>query len=728
MPLLYAVTLFVSAALLFVVQPMIGRLVLPLLGGTPAVWNTCMVFFQAALLAGYAYAHALPRWLGVRRHALLHALVLLLPLLVLPLGIPAFWPAPSEAAPVPWLLGLLFASVGLPFVVLATTAPLLQRWLAASSHASGRDPYYLYAASNLGSLLALVSYPFLIEPQLSLADQRSWWSVGYALWAGLCLIGTAFGARAARPEKAITNNEEPESPPDRRRVGRWVLLGFVPSGLLLSVSTYLTTDIAAVPLLWVAPLALYLVTFILSFARYRVVSGRILARGMPLVVVMVVVMLLTESTDPIVVVLALHLLGLFWISLFCHTRLAEDRPAPRYLTGFYLWLSLGGVLGGLFVGLLAPVLFSAYVEYPLLLVLACSLRVRNNEDVKAWRRDLTFAVGLAAVTLALVLAVPHTDIVEGKYALGVMFGIPAVVCYTTLERPLRFALGLGALFLAGIAHEGAHGRTVARKRSFFGVHRVTIDPTGSFRQMVHGNTIHGIQNLDPSRSREPLMYYHPSGPCGRFMEAMKDDPRMRRVGLIGLGAGALTCFAEKGQHWTYFEIDPAVIELANKHFTFLEECPARVDIMEGDARLSLAASDERFSMIVIDAFSSDAIPVHLLTREAFALYQERLEEDGLILMNLSNRYLDLRPVLAALCDDAGLTCLFREELNMTEAEKKEGKAASQWAVMGKPSATHPQLFGGGKLWQQLQRGPDDPVWTDDYSNLVRVLRWLGARD
>ncbi len=722
MTFLFALTLFLGSALLFAVEPMIGRLVLPLLGGTPAIWNTCMVFFQAALLAGYAYAHAAPTRLGIRRHAILHVLLLAVPWLVLPLGVPGGWSDPGDAAPVPWLLGLLLLMVGLPFFVLSTTAPLLQRWLAATRDRDAGDPYFLYAASNLGSLIALIGYPLVLEPLLPLSEQGRVWSIAYGVWMLLMIVCVVWLWKAARPEETVQERIEAEAPSFRRKL-RWVLLSAIPSGLLLSVTTYITADVASVPLLWVLPLSLYLLTFVLAFARRQLLAPAVLSRWLPLMVLVLVLAMLSEATEPAALLVVLHVFGLFWLALFCHSELARDRPPPHFLTSFYLLLSLGGVLGGLFTALLAPLLFSSVVEYPLLLVLTCLLR--PSLPGKPWKRlDLLIPAGLGVTTAVVVLVAQHLEVPAGAISLGVMFAVPVFLCYTFLERPWRFGLGMGAILLASGLYQGVHGRTETRMRSFFGVHRVTVDVTGSFRVLVHGNTVHGMQSLDPAKSRVPTSYYHPSGPAGQVFKSLANDERLKKVGLLGLGAGGLTCYADKGQEWTYFEIDPAVIYLARDSgwFTYLRECPAQLHIVEGDGRLTLARSEEEFGLLVVDVFSSDAIPVHLMTREALAIYRQHLTPDGLILVNISNRFLDLAPVLAALARDStpSMLALYQEDLGKSDKEGREGKYPSQWLILA-PSlaaAEKVRLRGG---WQSL-RAPEGPSWSDDYSNPLGALK------
>jgi hypothetical protein len=727
--LLFTLTLFLSAALLFLVQPLVARLVLPLLGGTPAVWNTCMVFFQAVLLAGYAYAHAAPRWLGPRRQPFLHLLLLPLPFLVLPLALPAN-ATPPAAVPVFWLLGLLFVVAGLPFFVVSTSAPLLQRWFSETGHPAARDPYFLYAASNLGSILALAAYPVVVEPLLTLAGQSRLWMTGYAVLTVLIAACTFCLWRAHGAQVRAPADKTP--PPTWRRRLRWLLLAFAPSSLMLSVTTYITTDIAAIPLLWIAPLTLYLLTFVVAFARKPLLPHRFVVRWTPLAVLVVVLLLLLfERTEPVFLLIALHLFGLFWIALMCHGELAQTRPVSRDLTEFYFWLSLGGVCGGLFNALLAPLLFNSIVEYPLVLVLACALRPASPGPKKqsvasfTWR-DAILPLGVGVLTAALVFGIQNYGPNLGRFNAGLMFTIPLVLCYTMQERPLRHALGIGALLLASYFYRGEYGEAQYRTRSFFGVHRVTLDPSGKFRDLVHGSTIHGRQNLDPARRREPLTYYYRTGPAGQVFAALKEDERLQRVGIVGMGAASLCAYAEPGQRWTFYEIDPAVVFIARDSglFTFFRDCKTEPAVVLGDARLTLTRSEEKYGLLVIDAFSSDAIPIHLLTREALDVYRRRLDDDGVLLFNISNRYLDLETVLADLARNVTppMTCISLEDRALSNAEKEAGKSPSHWIALAATPEALAKIRRKGS-WQLLPGRPGAAIWRDDYSNLLSVIKW-----
>ncbi len=753
----FALTLFLSAALLFLVQPMVGKLLLPLLGGTPAVWNTCLVFFQSLLLAGYLYAHLAIDRLGVTRQARWHLLVLLLPLAAFvvagyfvgsPVPIVVSLLPTDEEYPIFPLLAMLLLAVGPAVWVLATTSPLLQRWFAALS---SRDPYPLYAASNAGSLLGLLAYPFLVEPYLSLTTQQELWALGVVVYLGLTLSCAARlwsrGVDSPSPPPPLPSEErgevinapsEPSSSPCERptlaRILRWVALSALTAALLCAATTHLTTDLAPMPLLWVVPLALYLGSFILVFWHWPAALHRFCGRLMAMLLIFLVLMLMTRSTEPLVVTLGLPLVTLFVITLVCHGELALDRPAKEYLTSFYLFLSLGSVLGSLFCALVAPLLFHrlGLVEYPLALVLAALVRPDTAID-RPCLGDWLAPLLLGGATAALVLAVPHwlgptPDTNDPNYLMdrivrvGVMFGVPSVVAFALVRRPLRYALALTALLLAATLDVGPSGVVLHTERNFFGTLRVTRSQDGRFVRLVHGTTQHGQQALESDDPLKPLMYYHPTGPAGRVMRALPPQ-RRRRVGAVGLGCGAMAAYAQPGEQWTFYEIDPAVIRLAKdtRYFTYLERCRGELTIVPGDARRMLEReADGSFDILILDAFSSDAIPVHLLTREALALYVRKLRPEGVLLFHVSNRYLDLAPMLGRLAaaHDPPLWAYVDQDVP-TPSQQEEGKFASTWMLLG-GDQVH-ELARQDRRWDR-QPETEGSLWTDTFSNLLAVWR------
>jgi hypothetical protein len=727
---IYTLTIFVSATLLFMVQPMFARMVLPLLGGSPAVWNTALVFYQTVLLLGYGYAHLSTRLLGVRRQAGLHMLLLVLPLLVLPLQIPAGWSPPTASSPIPWLLALLTAAVGLPFLVVSTSSPLIQKWFAATGHRSSADPYFLYAASNLGSMLALLSYPLVIERTLRLSDQSRLWSIGYYVLIALvaacaAIVWRAPASAVAAVESAPAERAERLAP---RRVLRWILLAFVPSSLMTSVTTYISTDIAAIPLLWVVPLAIYLLTFILVFASRPPLRHSWMLRAQPVVTALLAFVLLSGANQPIVLIVALHLAAFFVITMVCHGMLAQDRPGVQNLTAFYMWMSFGGMLGGLFNAIIAPLLFTSIAEYPLVLFVACLVvpgLIQAAKRPTERAMDLLLPATVALVGVALVRLRPAA--LDSYWLLmGLGYGLPLLLGLAMLRRPLRFAVLVGALLLGGSLLTNRFGNQVYTERSFFGVHKVVqfrLISSGDYHALIHGNTYHGTQSLDPARAREPLNYFYATGPAGQMFSALGQRHAKQGVAVVGLGAGSLACYAQPGQPWTYYEIDPAVERIARDPalFTFLRDCTPDAPVILGDARLSLSqAAGARYGIMFLDAYSSDSPPLHLLTREALQVYLQRLEPDGVLMFNITNRHLNLEPILGALARDAGLTALVGDDRQIDPADAARAKAPSRWVVM----ARTPQDLGplaSDPRWQAPRIPEGTPVWTDDFASLVTAL-------
>lgn len=733
MLIIFILSLFTSATLLFLVQPMFAKMVLPKLGGTPAVWITCMVFYQAALLGGYVYAHLITSRLRVKRQLVLHLVLLLSAFLFLPVGLASAGTPPVEANPIPWLFMLMLLSVGLPFFVISTTAPLLQKWFALTLHPAARDPYFLYVASNLGSMIALLGYPILVEPCLTLAQQSWAWSLGYGLLATLIVVcGVILWRSLARqpPDQVMPEPAPaviPAAPPNisgavnwRRRFW-WVLLALAPSSLLLGVTEFITTDIAAVPLLWVVPLALYLSTFCLTFAPRPLVRLDSMVRAQPFFILALAILFLWGSQSEGPWVIPLHLLTFFVTAMVCHGELAQSRPPTANLTEFYLWIAVGGVLGGLFNAVVAPLAFKKVVEYPLAIVLACLLRPGRNDDQRHSRLldfGLPLALGLVLFAVVQVFSNRTVGLLLTISCLTVM------LCYSFANRPLRFGLGVAVIMLVGTLIGSRGFGLIHGERSFFGVLQVMSDPDRDYHLLYHGSTLHGAQSIDPARQREPLTYFCPRGPVGQVFEAFNEADTPREVAILGLGTGSLACYASVGQHWTFYEIDPAVERLArdSRYFTYLRDCPAKLEVILGDARLSLArAPDHRYGLIFFDAFSSDAVPTHLIDREAIKLYLDKLADGGLMVFNISNRYLDLQPVLANLAQDQGLVALVQRHL-VTEAEQDAYYLNSMWVVMARRQDDLGRLAKNG-AWQPVHGKPGARLWTDDFSDVFSALKW-----
>ena len=724
--LLFGATTMVSASLIFVVQPMFSKMVLPLLGGAPAVWNTAMMFFQGTLLLGYTYAHLLTRHFSWRNQVMLHLALMSIAFLALPIAPYAGWLPPTDELPIPWLVGLFSVSVGLPFFAIAANAPLLQRWFSVSSNSMASDPYFLYAASNFGSIAALLAYPLLIEPAIGLSRQSSVWTVGYASLLALIAL-CAFSIRRNAQSSAVAASDDFGSAARSdvtwpRRIN-WMILSFVPSSLLLGVTAHIATDIASAPFIWVLPLALYLLSFIFVFSRRVVLRPAWMIKAQPYLVIVVAISLWGAAAGWLYFLL-LHLVTFFVCAMVCHGELAKRRPAPADLTSFYFFMSLGGFLGGVFNALIAPVLFDTVAEYPIALVLACLLRPATSHSSKFnWALDVLLPTGLL-----LAVAIPGRPFGAfatefGPLALFPLLVAVGIILFSFRDRPVRFALGIGAAVVA-LAFAVGPRNVLDRERSFFGVHWVQAASAGQFNLLWNGTTEHGAQHTAPPRWREPLSYYHRDGPFGQIFRAFAGTENLKRVGVIGLGAGALACYRKSGDDWTFFEIDPVVVRLAisSRYFHYLSECAPDASVVIGDARLSLQrAPDSFFGLLVVDAFSSDAIPVHLMTREAVALYRAKLQNDGVLVLHISNRHLDLEPILARLAHDAGLIALANEYRPLDTQQRANIKREAHVVVIGRTNRQFDHLVKSGQ-WRKLSFPEKFSVWTDDYSNVLGALR------
>jgi hypothetical protein len=659
---LYTATTFVSALLLFSVQPMFAKMVLPVLGGSPSVWAVAMCFFQAALLAGYVYAHLLIRFLSPRAGGFVHLAVFALALVALPIGIPASWHEPPTGDPYLWQMSLFAIAVGPPFFAVAANAPLLQAWFSRTGHPHGRDPYFLYAASNLGSLLALLSYPLILEPTLGLQALSSAWAGSFLLlWA---MIAACFFVLYAVPNMeaptAGAAGAPAEAPTWTGRLG-WIGLAFVPSALLTAFTNHVTTDVASAPLLWVLPLALYLLTFVLVF-RERSLIPRPILLPLHLASVVVALVALSQSRhESWFVSSSIGVLVFFTSATVAHRTLYELRPAPQFLTEFYLWMSLGGVLGGLFAALIAPRIFSEIFEYPLLLALSMACRpgalrvgLRDRDEL------LTLWLLIAGALLALVWVPWGATKLEVDFfrygataALAAAFAVVLLAMYRWPPRQLVMALMMCLVVIwlpSGVRKGDA-------QRSYFGVYRVV--ETGEYNILMHGTTLHGAQKVRDEFGAAivdttPGTYYHEASPMAHAVkfvrEALPAGESKGRFGVIGLGSGSMACHSEEGEAWRFFEIDPVMVGIAKnpRNFSYLANCQPEADIVLGDARLTLAKeADSSFDALIVDAFSSDAVPVHLMTAEALQLYLRKLTPTGVVVLHVSNRYLDLEGVLGA---------------------------------------------------------------------------------
>ncbi len=729
-----------SAILLFSVQPMFTKIVLPTLGGSPGVWSVAMVFFQAMLLAGYGYAHVLTTWLAPRRAALVHVAVMMIVLLVaLPIGLTTSLGKPPADGATGWLFAVFTLSVGLPFFIVSAHGPLLQAWFARTGHANAKDPYFLYAASNAGSLVALLSFPFVVEPLLSTRAQTTLWSFGFAfLIAAVALCAAFLPARAAPAidaEKATT--EAAASAPTLRHRLTWCVLAFVPSGLLVAVTAHISTDVAAAPLLWVIPLSLFLLTFILTFQPRPWLSHRFMLTLQPGLAVAVLLLAGQLMSGGVVLALAVTLAAFFVSAMVFHGELVRLRPAAHHLTSFYVWMSIGGVLGGVFAGLLAPHLFNTVFEYSLLFMVACVFRLK---DCPVPARKTMLVAGICVfgsiLLLAMIMQPNGFRLAESGTRLAFAACGAAILALLAMVRDFKMiAIAAVPISLAvGFAPSGKDG--VISVRSFFGVSEITTSADGKLRYLAHGTTYHGAQRLDQIGTGErpdPLTYYYHGGPFDQTIRATRaaKGGTLGSVAIVGLGTGSQACLKKPGENWTFFEIDPYVVRIAKNPalFTFLSVCDPSAGIIVGDARLMMKdIAPEQFDLIVVDAFSSDSIPLHLLTREAMELYRAKLAPGGALVFHLSNRNLTIAPFVAATAATLSLQTWRSMKQSLAAADVAAGKASTDIAVVTDNPAVLAALTAADAdgRWSNITPQANQPhvqPWTDDFSNIL-MAAWL----
>ena len=739
---LFVLTILVGSFLLFQVQPMVARMVLPKLGGAPAVWNSAMLVYQALLLGGYAYAHWLGRF-AVRRQATIHVALLLVAAIWLPIGIANIGNAtPGQEAL--WVPLLLTASIGPVFFAVAAQAPLIQRWFAADVRAG--DPYYLYAASNLGSFAGLISYPALVEPNLPLAAQSWGWTAGYAV---LVALVAATAAARWRSRAIETTDEAPvadEPRPTLRRQLHWLLIAAVPSGLMLSTTTHLTTDIVAMPLLWVLPLGLYLLSFVVAFSNAEAIKQtfRVLA---PAVLLIAGGQALLSTGGGSMLVALMSLVMLFVVATALHDYLHHLRPAPQHLTLFYLVMSAGGVVGGLFAALFAPLLFDWVYEHPILVLAAAALLplpafLPWNDWLKV-KKPLPYVLVMLLIAVGACWNLAHGWDGTFQGTNGLWAGLILLVGLLVVAWRWAYVMVLALLMLGvGGVDTLQKGEGGMRERSYFGVYTITDDPYNHQRRLAHGTTLHGLQNTQPGRELEPTTYYgHQSGVGLTLDRASQLAGPNAAIGIVGLGAGTLSCYRKPGQHWTIFEIDPVMVDIARdpSKFTFLSKCAGDTPIVIGDARLQIEQGPAaQFDILVIDAFSSDAIPLHLLTKEAIGIYTRALKPDGVLLIHISNRFFDLQPVLAAEAKARGWSSAVRLD-PAGGGDEASMSAASNWVAFTATPQRLNQLTGGivprdrsyeDGAWVALESRPGFARWTDDYASTLPILIWkniIGGR-
>jgi len=732
----YTLPIFVGASLLFLIQPIIAKLLLPVFGSSAQVWTTSVMFFQTALLGGYAFAHGLStlkhKNLGILIFCSAIVLSATIPLEYERHGLELEYPTLS-------LLQILAGSIGIQFFLLSTCSPLLQHWLSLSNLRSSSRPYFLYAVSNFGSLAVLLAYPFFIEPFSLLSEQIDYWNTLYLVLAVLVILAAAYTYFNARPaldseeDESLSNGKEDLS---LHRISRWVFWAFIPSGLMLSVTTFLSNEIMPIPLLWIIPLFLYLLTLTIVFIPGFKLPIRAFVLPAPILIIASLMLLATQAVEPMILIILLFVVTLFVIAMICHWELVQDKPSARHLTLFYLAVSFGGALGGVFTALVSPLIFDNYYEFPLLLLLAAAaLPARRLAVEQTSTGSPSAALGLIPVTVmlglvALLQMLFQTSIITRELLgfLGkiLVIPIPFLLCYLTLYQRRRFVISLFSCTLAGYLLYGASTNydLIFQERTFYGVHRVLADSLNQRTLLWHGGTIHGIQSNKPELRGLPAAYFHPTSPAGDIF--LRFRPELGKVAVVGLGAGTLSAYSRTGDQYDYYEIDPVVVDIAKneQYFNYVSTAKKRNSVNGftlGDARLTLQnAADAHYDLIVLDAFSGGSPPTHLLTLESLTLYIDKLRTDGLILFNISNNFLDLSGLLCSLAKVRNLNCMTKSSGVENESQRAQNKLPSIWLVMSEDNDKADALKKLG--WQEFAGSPMANVWTDNYSSILHVLR------
>lgn len=726
---MFVMTSFLSAALLFSIQPMFTKLVLPVLGGSASVWSIAMVFFQTTLLLGYTYAHILARFCSPRLSLLIHAGMAVLAILSLPIAIPSDWGALPERFQSFWLIGLFTVAVGLPFFWLSSNGPLLQAWFSKSDQSGAEQPYFLYAASNIGSFAALLAYPLLIEPLIPLGVQTHGWAIGFfILFSFVVFCGFGIHRPASYPSSSEAVASAGAAGRDVAWKDRfvWIALAFVPSGLLVSVTAHISTDIAAVPLLWVVPLALFLLTFVLTFTERGEATIAVFSRVQVWSIAMAFIGIVLPQQ--LWLSIAVHLTAFFASAMICHTALYRHRPAAKDLTEFYLFMSLGGCLGGIFAAIIAPQVFSSVLEYPILLVLALFCRphfFREQSRLSLRKAGRNFVLCGVLVAAGTLLATDFLPAGTTRLMLVVIFGLLLMANWRSPQWIAPTAIA-AALCATVVSFGPQRTETI---RSFFGVHKLTMTEDERFLTLSHGTTVHGAVRLHnddgtvPAGRPVPTTYYAYEGGIGTGIASVREAKGgiLSSVAAIGLGSGSLACHSAAGENWTFFEIDAEVLKIARdpSYFPFLAECAPEASVVLGDARLTIGTGQQRHDLMVVDAFSSDAIPAHLLTREAFALYRDRIQPDGAILIHISNRHLDLTQIVARVAAEVGLVA-YKIDDSPEEDFSKNFRSPTIVMALAPSKADLGRIAGDG-AWQLVPPDLSRRPWTDDFSNVAEAI-------
>ena len=747
---IYGLTIFVGSFLLFLTQPMVGKILLPALGGVPAIWTTCMLFFQASLLAGYLYAEKSIKYLGCVKQSVIHLLLMTLGFLALPLNIGFQEIDQAATSPFTWLFARLTVSIGFLFFLIAANAPLIQRWYSQTGQKDSADPYFLYSASNAGSLLALFSYLFLFEPLLSLTSHKLIWSVLYLIQTLLVFFSALILWQNPRElEFAAKDEKIQRTMLSWPRVIRWVLWGFIPCSVMLGVTTHISTDIASGPLLWIFPLSIYLTSFILVFAaspKFREIAWDWQMLPMS---VLISIMYFFNLNERAWFSTALHLYFLFTVCMSFHGRLALNRPNAALLNSYYVWMSVGGILGGLFNSAIAPIIFKTQLEY--ILTIAVAVIMATFSDGGERETDFNFWKGIFAGILVLLAlsAFAWFDDYTADQLINWQGFLGIIGIFAIIDLFFRFPRIAGLLFalsiFMSIQYLSSSSKILLIDRSFFGIHKITrtrtdgktVDPdlkiSGEkdiFYSLSHGTTLHGIERKVDVRPIIPLSYYSREGPIGDIFRSGLINRQNKMIGVVGLGCGTIAWYGRNWQEIDFYEIDPKVVEIATNpdYFTYLSRSKAKINIILGDARIKLQnAPDNHYDLLMIDAYSSDSIPVHLLTLEAFQLYRKKLKPDGLLVTHISNRYFKLALAIAPILYNINMHAIKCYDDPKKYSIKydwydQEQLTKSHWIAASRKMERVKLLKAYGS-WRTLQADPAYSVWTDDYANLLQVYNW-----
>lgn len=724
---LYALTLLLSAALLFSVQPMFSKMILPLLGGTSNVWNTAMLFFQVVLLAGYAYAHGTTRFLNIKAQAMIHFIVLLVFIVVLPFGIPEGWVPPVNDDPTVWQLSLMTITVGGPFFVLAASAPMLQRWFSHTDHPDAQDPYFLYGASNLGSMSSLLLYPIAIEPLLTLSEQADIWMYGYFLLILMFALAALFVWPYATSKSSASKTTSLEPVQWRTRL-EWIALAFIPSSLMLGVTTFITTDIASAPLIWIIPLTLYVGTFILVFARKIYLNTTHLAYIQGGTLALVAITMVSGDGMHSLYYMGLHLALFFFTAWMCHAILASKRPEPGHLTEFYLLMSLGGALGGFFNAIIAPQIFTSSLEYPLILAVACFYRFIASSKAEGTSEKNPLKTlnlfGIVAVFICIALSLTLFSV---HPAIPLLCGFVTMIAMVfMIDQRYSFAISAALILIVNpsVAQFNMQSHRLHSERNFFGIVGVYNNPESEIRTLLHGQTNHGTQSQNPKYEHLGISYYSEFSPLSDAFSILDEKDDEQTIAILGLGAGATACFTKEKRHFDFFEIDPAVVRIAEdpQYFTYLSGCGSPYEITLGDARITLRDKpDKRYDLILLDVFSSDNIPTHLLTEEAIQMYLSKLKEDGLLVFHISNLYLNLEPVLSDTAQKIGISGYARFGPEGILEESQIEYSPSHYFVMTHSEEVLEKLQERNEFWSPGILEEHISSWSDSFSNIVSVF-------